>query len=444
VRTGAGSGARARRERRRCRAAITTLIITLTIVCGRSGLVALVLSGAAWAQGGRPGQSGPGDSVLDRARPEYDPVGARLGTLWFFPSLGLGVAHDDNVFAAPRNTVDDVLFTQAPRLVMESDFPRHALGLDVGAEIGRYLDQRTENYEDLRLETSGRIDVQRDTEILAAAGWARLHQDRSAPDDTGAREPILFRRAHADAAYRQSFNRVGLRVGGTVRHFDYDDAVSPAGPINSDDRDRLAARLDSRLSYVVADAYRAFIDMAMMRTGYRVARDDNGFDRDSRGREVFIGAATDPGGIIFGELMVGRIVHDPDDARFSGVSDWALRAGLTWNVTRLTSIRGGLSRDVEPTTVSGASAVLASGATLDIDHELLRNVVVRAGAAVRAYDFVGTAREDDVLTWTLGARYMLNRTLSLNLDYDGTERDSTRPDGVFSRNRVLLQLRLQL
>lgn len=442
MRTGAGMGARVRRNGRRCAAAF----ITFTIISGPilGGLVASAMSGAAWAQGARPGQSGRGDSVLDRARPDYDPVGARLGTLWFFPSLGLGVAHDDNVFAAPRNTVDDVVFTQAPRLVMESDFPRHALGVDIGAEIGRYLDQRTENYEDLRLETFGRIDVQRDTEILAAAGWARLHQDRSAPDDTGAREPILFRRAHADVSYRQSFNRFGLRVGGTLRHFDYDDAVSPAGPINNDDRDRLTARVESRLVYAVADAYRAFIDMAVIRTGYRTARDDNGFDRDSRGREVFIGAAADPGGIVLGEIMIGRIVHDPDDARLSGVSDWAVRAGLTWNVTRLTSIRGGLSRDVEPTTVFGASAVLSSGATLDIDHELLRNVILRAGAAVRTHDFVGTARQDDVLAWTLGARYMLNRALSLSLDYDGAERDSTRPDGVFSRNRVMLQLRLQL
>jgi len=385
-----------------------------------------------------------GDTVLDRARPEFDPVGLRLGTIWVFPAYELGLLHDDNIFASRRNTVDDFVVVQSPQLKMKSDFPRHALGLDVGADLGRYIDRGVEDYDDLHVAALGRLDIQRGSDVSATVKWDRLHDDRSSPDDAGGLEPTIYRRSDATLGYRQEFNRVELRVGGLVRHYDFDDASTGATIVNNDDRDRSQYRFESRLQYAVADAFRAFVDGAASTIDYTSARDDNGFDRDSRSAELYLGVAGDLTGVVLGEVMVGGIVRRPDEPRFADISEPAIRARLTWNVTRLTSVRGELAREVEETTVNGASAILATAASLRVDHELLRNVMLHAGASYREHDFVGIGREDDLLAWNLGAWYLMNRTVSLGLDYDGLERESSQANADFTRNRVLLRLRLQM
>lgn len=388
--------------------------------------------------------SGRGDTVLDRARPEFDPVGLRLGTIWVFPAYEIGILHDDNIFASRRNTVDDIIIEQSPRIAVKSDFPRHALGLDVGADLGRYVDRGTEDYDDLHVAANGRLDIQRGSEVSATVQWDRLHDDRSSPDDVGGLEPTIYRRSDAGLGYRQEFNRVELRVGGLVRHYDFDDASTGAAIVNNDDRDRMQYRLESRLQYALVDAFRAFVEGAATRVDYASARDDNGFDRNSQGGELYLGVGGDLTGVILGEVMVGRVIRRPDEPRFADISEPAIRARLTWNVTRLTSVRGEIARDIEETAVNGASAIVATTASLRVDHELLRNVIVHAGASHRDHDFVGIGREDELLAWNLGARYLVNRTMSLGLDYDGLERDSSQANADFTRNRVMLRLRLQM
>lgn len=407
--------------------------------CIIAGALASTLTTSVVAQ-----TTGRGDSVLDRARPDYDPVGIRLGTIWVFPAHEIAMVYDDNVFAKQRSRADDVIVVQSPQVVVKSDFSRHALGFELGADLGRHVDFSAENYDDIHVATNGRLDIHRESRILASAGWDRLHADRSSPDDVAGLEPTIYRRSQGDIALQQGFNRFGLRLGGSVRQFDFDDSSAATGAINNDDRDRTQYRIESRVQYAVADAYLAFIDAGVNRADYVAVRDDNGFNRDSDGHDLFIGVAADLTGIILGEISVGRVDRKHDDARFADVSEIAFQSRLTWNVTRLTSVRGELAREVDETAVNGASATLTTSATIGIDHELLRNVILHAGAAHREQEFIGIDRTDNILAWRLGARYLVNRAMSLTLDYDGVERESTQPTAEFVRNRVMLRLRLQM
>ena len=45
-----------------------------------------------------------GASVLDRPKPELDPLGVRAGSFLIFPKVEVGTAYDDNVFATPAPT----------------------------------------------------------------------------------------------------------------------------------------------------------------------------------------------------------------------------------------------------------------------------------------------------------------------------------------------------
>ena len=73
-----------------------------------------------------------GASVLDRPKPELDPLGVRAGSFLIFPKVELGTAYDDNVFATENNEEGDFLFQVLPTVTVQSDFSRHATEIQRG------------------------------------------------------------------------------------------------------------------------------------------------------------------------------------------------------------------------------------------------------------------------------------------------------------------------
>jgi hypothetical protein len=61
-----------------------------------------------------------GETVLSRQRPDYDPLGIRLGGFKLRPSLVLGESYDTNIFATRTNTVSDFKTTIAPSVDLRS------------------------------------------------------------------------------------------------------------------------------------------------------------------------------------------------------------------------------------------------------------------------------------------------------------------------------------
>ncbi|HEY5608680.1 MAG TPA: outer membrane beta-barrel protein, partial [Alphaproteobacteria bacterium] len=48
-----------------------------------------------------PGEVERGETVMSRARPDYDPIGLRLGGFVLYPELWLQESYDSNIFATP-------------------------------------------------------------------------------------------------------------------------------------------------------------------------------------------------------------------------------------------------------------------------------------------------------------------------------------------------------
>ena len=77
-----------------------------------------------------------GAGVLDRPKPELEPLGVRAGGFLIFPKVELGTSYDDNVFATENNEEGDFLFQVLPTVTVESDFNRHLLSFSAGANVG--------------------------------------------------------------------------------------------------------------------------------------------------------------------------------------------------------------------------------------------------------------------------------------------------------------------
>ena len=392
----------------------------------------------------RPGR---GDSVRGRARPQFDPLGVRLGAFVLLPTLAVQEQYETNIFAQQNNEEDDFLTRILPNVVLRSDWNNHLLQFEGGGDVGRYADNSDENYEDYFIGASGRLDILRTTALSLRTRYRRLHESRESPDDVGAGaadEPTELDSYSANAALSHDFGRFNATLGGSFLrlHFDDPDAVG-GGSVVEHDRDRNVYTGSLRLGYEIVPAYEAFILGAYNVRDYDGTENGTGVDRDSHGIALSLGMDVDFGGIIFGEFFAGIRRQEYDDPTLSSLTGFGGGADITWNVTGLTTITGTLTGDIRETTQAGASGRLVSRGELGVDHELRRNVILGATANLARDDYEGINRTDYIYGGTASALYLINRYLRGAFEYEFRQRDGDASNNDFTNHVFMLRLALQ-
>jgi uncharacterized protein (PEP-CTERM system associated) len=153
-------------------------------------------------------------------------------------------------------------------------------------------------------------------------------------------------------------------------------------------------------------------------------------------------------GILFGELALGYTRREYDDDELDTVDGLGGGGTLTWNVTPLTSIIFNAQGEIQETTVTyegdEASADFEKTLSVDVTHELLRNVLLNANAAYVRDDFEGTSRSDNTVIAGAGVTYLLNRNLSLDATYRFSTRDSDDDNAEYDRSIIRLGVTARL
>jgi hypothetical protein len=411
-----------------------------TLLSGCALALAAVLS-AAGAQAQQPER---GQSVFERPRPDYEPLGVRAGGFVLFPQVELGEAYNDNIFADPDDEEDDFITVLSPEVAARSDWGRHALNLRTGADAGFYLDNDDENFLDGFALVDGRLDVVRETYIFGGLGWRHRHEDRGSPDDVRGEEPTEYDLYSANLGVFRGRGRISARVNGNVDRFDFHDVDAAGGTeINQDDRDRFQYVLSGQVGYEYLPETEAFVRVTGRVRNYDQIS-DTGIDRDSLGYAAVVGTDLDFTGKVSGEVFVGYQHTTYDDEVLNDIDGLAAGAAVLWNITGLTSLRGTLDVTTEETTQAGASGFLSTRAGAAIEHELMRNVLLGAGVTLGRDDYEGIDRQDDILIGSLTARYLINRNFYAGAELTHRTRESDFSAADFSQNVILFRLGAQL
>jgi hypothetical protein len=393
-------------------------------------------------------------TVLDRERPDYDPLGIRAGSFFIFPSISLSGTYDSNAFASSNDEEDDFGAIIAPQVDVNSNWSRHALNFSAGAVGAVWNDFSENDYLDAFAATTGRLDVTRENIVSGTLRFDRLHDDRDDPDaqeDTtigGNDRGNLTRyyRGLANLQYRHNFARFFTVLGGDVQRFFYEDI----GDREESRRDRWQYGPRLRLGYQISPRIGTFVQGNYSWREYDESQNINGeFEkRDNHGYRVAVGSNVDITSILFGELSFGYSERFYDSDAFKDTGGFGGDGTLTWNVTPLTSLILTASSEVLETTVifdgDAADANFQNGVGLEVQHELLRNVLLNGTADYTRDDFQGTSRTDNSFGLGAGVSYLLNRNLSLDANYRFTKRTSDDNDAEFDRNIVLVGITARL
>jgi hypothetical protein len=416
----------------------------------------------SWPSGAlEPASVGPLiETVMRRARPDYDPLGIRMGAFIIHPSLAVSGAYDSNVFATPNTPAtpvkSDFFVTEIPGLSIGSDWNQDAVSLVVNGAFKQYASLSSENVNNFTTQASGRYDISNGEYLSADAIYQLLHEDRSNPNAIStAKNPIEYHVMGADIAYVRQKGRLGFRIDNTLTSYSFNNASTAAGvTIPQHFRDRNEYVVAPRLNYEIIPGYNAFLRVIGNERQYFSQEPGAGphgenVRRNSHGWEVDAGTAIEITRITSAEVYIGYLKQYYENPLFKSPSGLGYGANLIWNVTPITTVRGGFSQAVAETTLANASSSLETSVQLTVEHELLRNLLLLGSVGFVHDDYqqqlVASPRSDNTFGADIGARYLLNRNWTATADVNYSQRDSSAGNiatGSYRRVQAIVALKL--
>ena len=358
---------------------------------------------------------GRNESVMDRPRPTWAPIGVRVGGVVLNPYLDVSLGFDDNVYQTENNKKGDGLLTVAPRIIMTSDWSRHALNLDAGGTFVRYFDETPRNEDGWTVGGTGRFDVGRGS-ITGGARTSRIYESQL----TGASVPDALSSIPVQASIFKILGDMKFarfRTVLTVDHsiFDYKPVDLLNGTRYSQaDRDRKITRAIGQLEYGVTPDAGVFIRAGYTDTNYFRPLQPGFVNRDSHEWRTLAGVTLDLTALLRGSVGVGYVNRNYVAPGFRNVKGVSVDAKLEYFPTDLTTFTLTGRRQVEDSLLGGSSGYFNNGVALRVDHELLRNLILNAGADYEYDDYKGISGKATILRISGGGQYQANRLVWFN------------------------------
>ena len=367
-------------------------------------------------------------SVVDRARPDYDPLGVRLGGFVAYPAVTLGLGATSNVFLTDRDTKGDVYGTIAPSIRLTSDWSRHQLTLLGGGLFEHYFSQKLRDQNAWYTSALGRLDVNSDISVSADGGIKKTYESPFSGE-------VDSTQAVLSSYYQTSGSVKGVYVNGRGRFiatYNHDDLDfrrlrQTTGPtISQAYRDRNVDRISGQVEHALSPEISAYAQVEYSDTDYRHPLQDGSENKPSTAYRVLARINFDLTSLVRGSVGVGYTERDYKSSAFTDVTGLSIDGKVEYFPTELTTFTLELARSIEDSSLSGSSAYLDNRISLRADHEVLKNLTVNATAEFSRQDYFGSRRKSDVYEVTVGADYLVSRTVGLGLTLAYRDREVKR------------------
>jgi hypothetical protein len=351
-----------------------------------------------------------GIEVIPDVRDRYEGRGMHFSRFWVLPTLEAGAFYDSNPFAA-ADTGSSAGAYVAPNIEAKSDFGRHELNFNVGAEHYGYLQEDVEARTNIFGEADSRIDIRRDLVLTSAFRGGFFEDDQGRLiTPLGAAEPVTYSTLNSSSRLTKIFNRLAVSADAAYHTADYDDvAMVGGGTLDQDFRDVNRYDVGVRAGYLFSPGYSIFVD-----SHYNDRTYDTGVN-DSTGWRALSGIQFEITRLLRGEASVGYMAQDYDTG--VEVSDFSYHVGLIWNPTMLMTVRLDGDREVGESSLAGSPGTIATSLKAAVDYEVLRTLIVTPFVGMTFDEYIASAVEGRSLHAGIDADYRVNRFLSVGFDY---------------------------
>jgi opacity protein-like surface antigen len=386
----------------------------------------------------------PPSPVANDQKAEKQPAPLRVGRFLLYPDITASGVYDSNIFATRNDREDDLIAVVSPYFEAESSWARHYLNLKAGAEIGRYDQRTTEDYEDYWTSLDGRLDLSDRTNLFGGGNYERLHESRESPDNINGIEPTTYEILGSYGGITQKVGRLKFRLGGTFQKVDYNPVPTSEGLVSNSDRDRKLYTGGLRTDLAITPRFGLFAQAAADIRRYQLETPDAAYDRDSDGGRYLAGINFKPSDKIKIEVFSGYLNQNYDDPLLDSVDAMALGGSVYYKPDGRSTVTMFADRSVTETTLAGASSLLSTVVGVDFEHVVAPRTWFRTNFAYSRGEYQGIDRDDDVVNAETSLQYYLNPYLFMEMAYRFRHLHSTTEIEDYDRHQVILRLGGQL
>ncbi|HEY4253912.1 MAG TPA: outer membrane beta-barrel protein [Roseomonas sp.] len=405
-----------------------------------AAFLAMASGGAAWAQSDAAAAQ-RGITVQTRPRPDFDPLGVRLGSFQLDASLESGVGYDDNLLGTERNRRGDTFIGTTLAAGLRSQWTTHALGLSARVDDTHYLQHSALNWRDWSVEGFGRYDVDAVSSLDMRVTHRRAHIAVQSIDaqQAGLTTPLEYDEDIVRIGASTRINRLALTGYGQGRWVRFDaDSGRDNDPSLAADYDAWSGGATAAYELSPGRAATLTVRAEDQRGHGRFASDTNSFTY-----EVLGGFAYDFDGVYQAAVGVGYARRSYDNGGRRDLSGLGIDARLIYAPSQLTTLTFGVRRGIDDSVRAGGQSFLRTLVSARVDHEIQRNVIAGFEVSYDRREYRDPSQRATDLVGILSVQWLLNRNMALIASYQHAVRFGVTA-GIEEYNQNVIQLRLRV
>ena len=385
-------------------------------------------------------------SVRERPRPDYQALGIHVGGFLVYPKVTASESYDDNIFATPSPVIGDSFFTVAPEVDFQSTWSRNALAGFVRASQDVYSSHSTENDFQYALGLNGKYEFGSaafgQATLTGGGDYGLYTLPRSAANSgQNSLHPIQYNYGELGGELADTFNRLRLSARIDFQDYSYLNAETPTHvPLFEQALNHTVATYTGKAEYALSPDTAVFVSAAYNNRVYQHQPPTVPFDNNNQGYNLAAGANFDITHLIRGEIQLGYMDQTYVAPVFETISGLSAKGQIEWFPTQLTTVTATALRAVGDSGLIHSAGYLNTTGQIQIDHELLRNLIVSADATDTQDQYNGINRTDTIWSAGASADWLVTRWLGFTLAYTFTQQRSVGVDKgpSFQDNRISL------
>lgn len=366
-------------------------------------------------------------SVVQRARPEFDPIGIDVSSFKLFPSIDMSGGYTSNVYYADVSPKSDGYVQFSPAVRLASDWSRHSLELRADTQIQRYFSETRRNQEPWNVRGIGALEFGDNFRLVPEGQIAQQYETPFSSDtqsDQAALSSYLRKFAGLRGEYSGGQTKLTLAVDDT--NYQFSNVTLQSGNfIDQSDRDRNIFRVAGQAQYAFTPSIALYTQASYDHTVYDRTLLSGVANRDSDGYRIIGGFNFDLASLLRGTVAIGYMRRDYIAPIYKDVDGLSFEGQLEYFPTELTTFTLGVRRLIADASIGVVSAYFDNRISLRADHELLYNLLINGTVQYQNQDYIDINDKSNIYQFNVGAVYLSSNWLSLNVNVGYTARERT-------------------
>ena len=375
----------------------------------------------------------------------FDPPGIEVGSLRLTPYVGQSIGYDTNPDQVESARKPSSFTRTEGGLGVLSQWSSNELKADLRGGYDTYFSDHGADRPDGSGTIDYRFDAARDTVLDAEQRFTIDTQRPGSPElNVTAVDRPLITTIGETLGGTQTFGRFAIGLHGTFDRTMYENAkLSDGTEQNLADGNFNDYGLHLRGSYEITPVFKPFVDLLVDRRQHDDSIDISGYRRDSDGIIGQLGTSFEINRLISGELSAGYGNRSYEDPRLKNIDGPVVNGNVAYAITPLTTFTLRAATTFDESNLAGASGTQSRSVSLDITHQLLRNLTLTGSLSYLNTQYVGVAITENTYSETLKAEYHFSRWLMGTASYNHEKLNSNSAGSSFSQDVVMIGLRVQ-